>query len=528
MVIVNKTKFAIVAAGTLLFLALLGYGVSSLYGYLTSSSETTKSASSTSPGATTSAPPAESKPSLWERITGKKSGGDGKTVVFAVNQYAGYAPLPQVVEMLKAQGITMVIKIMNDFEPSRDAFRHGEVDVLWGTAGGFANESAGLLPDGAQIWLKHDDSRGADCVVVKSHITKFADLRGKTVAVAQNFPSYELFTNLLKSSELTARDFQPRYVPSGLEAAAAFKDATVDAAVVWAPDDQDLLKSVQGSHVIASTAEATHLISDVWIAKKEWLENNSDLAQKVAEAILTANAKMNTDLKFRGEAIVQAAALFKVDKAFFVDTVGLVRYATYGDNLNFFSLAGASTSTKGEELYNNMAAIYKESGILKVTQPSWKLVSNDSIVKAIKLDGPIHEPEDKLTFTKASKVAANAPAVTTKSAIINFASASSDLDGNAKAEIDRVFGPIALTYQGGRMRISGHTDSTGSASANDTLSFKRAEAVRDYLVRKYGFDVDRFDVKGYGSSKPAASNTTVEGRDKNRRTDIELLEVPVR
>lgn len=74
-----------------------------------------------------------------------------------------------------------------------------------------------------------------------------------------------------------------------------------------------------------------------------------------------------------------------------------------------------------------------------------------------------------------------------------------------------------------RLKISGHTDNVGSASSNLKLSKNRAEAVRNYLVSK-GINKDRFKVEAFGSKKPIADNKTEEGRQKNRRVEMLLVE----
>ena len=70
-----------------------------------------------------------------------------------------------------------------------------------------------------------------------------------------------------------------------------------------------------------------------------------------------------------------------------------------------------------------------------------------------------------------------------------------------------------------KVRIEGHTDSTGSAEVNTALSQARAGAVRDYLVGK-GVAADRLTAKGFGPSRPIGDNKTKEGREKNRRVDF--------
>ena len=69
------------------------------------------------------------------------------------------------------------------------------------------------------------------------------------------------------------------------------------------------------------------------------------------------------------------------------------------------------------------------------------------------------------------------------------------------------------------VEVDGHTDSAGTAAYNMTLSVKRAEAIKDHLVTR-GVDPKRLTTKGFGITKPAASNDTKEGRAKNRRVEF--------
>ena len=71
-----------------------------------------------------------------------------------------------------------------------------------------------------------------------------------------------------------------------------------------------------------------------------------------------------------------------------------------------------------------------------------------------------------------------------------------------------------------KLAIEGHTDNVGSDAANQTLSEKRAAAVKQYLVSTYAIDAGRLTTKGFGASKPAGPNTTPEGRQNNRRVEL--------
>ncbi|MCW5613180.1 MAG: OmpA family protein [Rubrivivax sp.] len=74
-----------------------------------------------------------------------------------------------------------------------------------------------------------------------------------------------------------------------------------------------------------------------------------------------------------------------------------------------------------------------------------------------------------------------------------------------------------------RLRIVGHTDSTGSDAINDPLSVQRAASVRDYLAGR-GVAAARVDVAGRGAREPVADNASEAGRAMNRRVEIFLRE----
>ncbi|MFT3666220.1 OmpA family protein [Piscinibacter sp.] len=74
-----------------------------------------------------------------------------------------------------------------------------------------------------------------------------------------------------------------------------------------------------------------------------------------------------------------------------------------------------------------------------------------------------------------------------------------------------------------RVRVVGHTDSTGSDAINNPLSLDRAQAVRDYLAGR-GVAASRVETEGHGSREPVADNGSDAGRAQNRRVEIFLRE----
>ena len=73
-----------------------------------------------------------------------------------------------------------------------------------------------------------------------------------------------------------------------------------------------------------------------------------------------------------------------------------------------------------------------------------------------------------------------------------------------------------------RVEIGGHTDDRGRDESNQRLSERRAQAVRDWLV-SHGVDAGRLEVRGYGETRPTASNATPQGRARNRRIEFRRL-----
>ena len=104
---------------------------------------------------------------------------------------------------------------------------------------------------------------------------------------------------------------------------------------------------------------------------------------------------------------------------------------------------------------------------------------------------------------------------------IFFDLGKSTLRLESNAELDRLL-KLLQDVPTLKIEIAGHTDNTGSASINETLSQARANEVVVYLKSK-GVSADRLSAKGYGSKVPVASNNTDEGRQQNRRTEFKII-----
>ena len=103
-----------------------------------------------------------------------------------------------------------------------------------------------------------------------------------------------------------------------------------------------------------------------------------------------------------------------------------------------------------------------------------------------------------------------------------FASGEAELVEGGRSSLEEVV-DLLQTEPGKKIRVEGHTDSSGNSDANLLLSEKRAQAVRDALIA-LGVASERVTALGMGEDFPIASNDDEEGRARNRRVDVVLLD----
>lgn len=101
---------------------------------------------------------------------------------------------------------------------------------------------------------------------------------------------------------------------------------------------------------------------------------------------------------------------------------------------------------------------------------------------------------------------------------ILFDTDSANIKQEAKSTIDNVLDAIKEHYPDREIIVEGHTDNTGDEKYNKALSERRAKAVANFMIPK--MEHDKLSYKGYGSTKPVAPNTTIDGKKKNRRVEI--------
>jgi NitT/TauT family transport system substrate-binding protein len=462
---------------------------------------------------------------------------DTEPLKVCINTWPGFAPgiwangglaASKSSRFYKDYGLLVEFKLVDDFQQSREMWKTDNVDILWCTVDAFASEAEGLKQFEPQVFMKVDNSYGGDVVVATREVATINDAKGKNWAFAPRTPSHSLTIWALQAGDL--RESSIHVVPVDLAPVAAdmFVKGTVDLATVWSPDDEKCLKLVPGAHVVASTKTASEIIIDAFICKKaKAADPNFQLKLKAfCEGWFRAAGTLNTSPEALAEAAELLTVPFNSDKEGMIAGIKNAKLANYGDNANFFNLSGTFKGMTGEKLYNHMVEEFTKTGYASEATPSWRAISSSSVIRSLTMSGADQKGEEAAAiFTPVTKEIAARPAFANKKITVNFPVGSYALTAAAKSIIDNQFVPYAQGFKYARIKVSGHTDNTGSYETNMKLSEQRAAAINMYLITEYGFDPNRFlPAIGFGPEKPIASNATESGRAQNRRTEFELIQ----
>jgi outer membrane protein OmpA-like peptidoglycan-associated protein len=296
-----------------------------------------------------------------------------------------------------------------------------------------------------------------------------------------------------------------------------FAEKKVDVACLWEPDVTLALDSRPGSHRLFSTADASELVADVLLARKELLDKRPEVAAKVAR-VWFAGVKQGEDKQAAARLISTHVPRFRDELGFEKTLAALdwVRWTDLSDNVRFFGLDGQPPSF--DRVYNQADSIwinYPEAEIKDRFAPL--TLRDDKVVRGI------WEAAGRAVAARDGRyqpaLAATGDPLFTKPMTINFRSASFMLDAESMAIVNHQVLPQLEIARNMYIRVEGNTDNVGLEIANRKLSERRAAAIVEYLISR-GVEKDRIVGRGNGSTRPVASNKTAEGRARNRRTDI--------
>lgn len=484
-----------------------------------------------------------------DSIFGKKK----DYITIGLDTYAGWAGIVHLngglepnedCELFEKFGIKAKIMIV---ENDREGFKSGDVDVTFVTGDVRPIEmSEGSVMLDSRVFALANISRGADALVVNKRINTVNDLAGKRGAYPPGQAGHTLLmevleTSGLKSTDVTLTQFfkdsggKEIKVENGMDAAMAFKSGQVDFALVYSPDDQDLVKSIPGTKILFTTKQAPNIIVDCWMATEETLVKKRDQLVKLTEALLYSNVELDTNDEFLMDAARTFADAFGVDPGFICETDlygnietsvrDVLRLNTVGDNMNFFGLNKSYRGFAGEQLYNKMSRKYEELGLAR-RPAKWLKTIDTSIIEEVYERNALKNDQTaervKAYVAPTAVQIQTAKAVSNKSVIIEFNTGSAILDSEAQYIIDTEFAEIAKNFTN-YIRVEGNTDNTGSVEVNRNLSKQRAQVVIEYLIKEHKIDRNRFLPAIGNGSKHAIEAGSVGPDRQYRNTTFQLI-----
>jgi len=442
----------------------------------------------------------------------------------------------------KKYGFHVEMVLMDDPVAARDAFTAGEVHTLWGTVDMMVLFTPELLRDSRtapRIVQQIDWSNGGDGIVVRSGIRSVADLRGKSIALAQNSPSEYYLTSLLLSAGLRPADVQTKYTATAFEAAAAFvADKSIDACVSWSPDIYKITERIAGTRILSSTADANKLIADVYALRADVVRDHPDVVEGLVAGIFEG---MDMVKKNPEEPCRWMADAFAMKPEEVMGMRNDAHPTNFAENVQFF--LNSSNPTNFERTWGSSSYVYRELG--RINAPTaFDEVMDFTAIKALQAKGLFANQTDEsvASFTPGSikKVTAEAP-ILTQTIRINFFPNSSNpyepgrdengdmvtgklYDPNVEATLERV-GRLSGQFARAVILIQGHTDSSMKGrvpvEAVRELSLARAEAIKRALIDKYKFDPNKFIIEGKGWDVPADS-ADPNNQALNRRVEVSV------
>src|SRR4249919_1035857 len=223
-----------------------------------------------------------------------------RTVRFAINVWAGWSPIILANNGFKpgklwktpgGKDFKVELVLADNPVDMRDAYAAGSLHIGWATLDMLPLMLEGLRKDSRvmpRVYQQVDWSNGGDGIVVREGIKTMADLRGKTIVLAQNSPSHFFLLNALINAGVQPAEVEFKFTQDAFQAAAAFNgDKRIAGVVSWAPDIYNLEK-VKGNHLLVTTSTANKLIADVWFARADFAKDNPDITEGLARGIFDA------------------------------------------------------------------------------------------------------------------------------------------------------------------------------------------------------------------------------------------------
>jgi NitT/TauT family transport system substrate-binding protein len=477
-----------------------------------------------------------------------------RTVRFGINVWAGWSPIILANNGFKpgklwktpgGKDFKVELVLIDDPIAMRDAYAAGNLHIGWATLDMVPLFLEGLRKDSRvmpRVYQQVDWSNGGDGIVVRDSIKTMADLRGKTVVLAQNSPSHFFILNALINAGVQPAEVEFKFTQDAFQAAAAFNaDKRLAGAVSWAPDIYNLEK-VKGNHMLVTTSTANKLIADVWFARADFAKDNPDLMEGITRGIFDAMIDLKSQESKQKVAKLMAAG-YSIPEGDALGMLGDAHSTNYAENRDFF--LNQNNPTSFERTWSTAYFLYKRINAVTEQTP-FDQVMDFSIIQKLgsepKYASQKNEYDIHFAPASAGTVQGEKDEILTKTVVIHFFPNSWDLnkkvtrDSGGK-EVEEAYDPnvgfvveeigkLAGQYGAARIVIEGHTDASMKSSVPKSLvqelSLNRANSVKEAIVRKFpSLQPNQFSTAGLGWDRPADPSDP-ENNAKNRRVEVKI------
>jgi NitT/TauT family transport system substrate-binding protein len=463
-----------------------------------------------------------------------------RVVTVALSQWPGHLALvvgnggltTQPGSAAAHEALDLRVVFIEDAPSKNKALQEGKVDAVWETVdelpialGGFKAAKADV-----RAFIQIDWSRGGDACVATKDVQKVEDVLGRKSAVLMFSPDHTVLEFMITNSRLTPEQVTQVRKDTSFSmddftyARILFGQGKIDVACLWEPDVTLALASRPGAHRLFSTADATELVADTLVSRREFLDLYPDLAVKLGRVWFAGVKQAEADRRAAARLISTVCPRFRDELGYEATfkAFNWVKWSDLADNVRMFGLDGQPPV---------FDRVYKQADSIWINYPQAEIkdrftpaaIRDDRVVRRIwDAEGRrvVARPE-----TYQANVATTGQALFTKPLSIKFRTGKSELNSDAMATLNQHVVPQVQMAAGMYIRVEGNTDDIGGETWNQALSEQRAASIVEYLVAR-GVDRERIVAQGNGSTKPVASNKSPEGRARNRRTDVLFIPAP--
>lgn len=308
----------------------------------------------------------------------------------------------------------------------------------------------------------------------------------------------------------------------------------VGGCVTWTPGDVNVAEQIGGIVAIVSTKKYSGQMPQATVGIKRWCQDN----RNIVEGLIQAIGEAGDQIKQYPNAIRRAGEISQeVYKETDRDGAYWVKYYQGDDHAQ--DKQGNEVSLGGSKANNlaDMALLFGPTGLLKSTYVTFgnivvqqypklvpafpkpeEVIDGSYVMDVVKKTNTSLAVADHYKFDKSTTLH---EVVGKRKYQIQFATGSAKIANGQETVLENLKDELAVA-SALKVVIHGHTDNTGTAQGNITLSQARANAVKNWLEVTYPevFPEGRVNAIGHGQNTPVADNSTEDGRAKNRRVEI--------